>query len=73
MICKKPGAPNAHYISRAQGGLGIEENVVTLCSTCHRAYDQSPMREYIKRELTTYLRGIYPGWDNIKLTYRREP
>ena len=23
--------PNAHYISRAQGGLGIPENVVTLC------------------------------------------
>ena len=36
--------PNAHFISRANGGLGIEENVVTLCTEltpnkCHRKYD----------------------------------
>ena len=31
--------PNAHYISRAQGGLGIPENVVTLCYVCHDQYD----------------------------------
>ncbi len=36
--------PNAHYISRAHGGLGIEQNIVTLCQTCHHEYDNSSMR-----------------------------
>lgn len=71
VICRRPGAPNAHYVSRAQGGLGIDENILTLCSDCHRAYDQSPMREHIKRDLTAYLRSKYKDWDNIRLTYRK--
>ena len=24
--------PNAHYIPRSKGGLGIEENIITLCT-----------------------------------------
>ena len=24
--------PNAHYIPRSKGGLGIEQNIVTLCT-----------------------------------------
>ena len=36
VICHNPYAkPNAHYIARSQGGLGIEENIVTLCLRCH--------------------------------------
>ena len=31
---------NAHYIARSQGGLGIEQNGLTLCPICHRKYDQ---------------------------------
>ena len=37
ILCGRPGDPVAHYISRAQGGLGIAENVVTLCGGCHTA------------------------------------
>lgn len=38
--------PNAHaLLSRAQGGLGIEQNVVTLCSMCHRIYDQGSVAQ----------------------------
>ena len=39
------GEPNMHYISRAQGGLGIEENVVTGCQECHHEYDNGAKRE----------------------------
>lgn len=54
-----------------QGGLGIEENVVTLCCGCHRAYDQGPHRAAIRRVIADYLQGFYPHWDESKLTYRK--
>lgn len=65
-------APNAHYISRAQGGLGIAQNIVTLCEKCHRDYDQSENREFIRKELRFYLSGIYPDWNENELKYRKE-
>lgn len=72
VLCGSPFAfPEAHYISRAQGGLGIEENVVTLCRSCHDRYDNSAERQYIRPRLEAYLRGIYPGWDETKLIYRK--
>lgn len=71
IICGQAGQPNAHYISRAHGGLGIEENIVTLCSVCHRLYDQSEWRERLGKIIGAYLRGHYPGWDEKNLTYRK--
>lgn len=72
ILCGAQGDPVAHYISRAQGGLGIEENVVTLCAGCHRAYDQGPYRRTIRAQLRAYLEGQYPGWDENNLIYRKE-
>ena len=69
--CGRQGAPNAHYISRAQGGLGIEENVLTLCTECHRQYDQSTDRPIMREFFREYLKGKYPEWDESKLTYRK--
>lgn len=72
ILCGNPQAmPNAHYISRAQGGLGIEQNIVTLCMKCHRDYDQSAARQYIREELRTYLAGKYPDWDETNLIYKK--
>ena len=61
----------AHYISRAQGGLGIEENILTLCPTCHREYD-GERRQELRPILERYLREHYPGWDENKLYYSKE-
>lgn len=63
---------NAHYISRAQGGLGVEENVLTLCPECHRRYDQTTDREMLKPFLGRYLKEHYPGWDEAKLVYKKQ-
>lgn len=71
VLCGAPGDPVAHYISRGQGGLGIEENIVTLCAGCHRAYDQGPYRKAIRAQLRAYLEEQYPGWDESNLTYRK--
>lgn len=63
---------NAHVISRAQGGLGCEENIVTLCPLCHRRYDQTTERSKIREHLREYLMGKYPGWDEDRLVQRKE-
>lgn len=60
-----------HYISRSQGGLGVEENIVTLCPRCHMRYDQGTEREQIRAFLRKYLQEHYPHWDESKLTYKK--
>lgn len=62
---------NAHFISRAQGGLGIEENILTLCPNCHRRYDQTTDRAMLKPFFGRYLKEHYPEWDESKLIYRK--
>lgn len=69
--CGKQGQPNAHYIARSQGGLGIEENILTLCYGCHRRYDQSTERQKMRAYFTEYLKSKYPDWDEKKLVYQK--
>lgn len=72
VLCGSPCAqPNAHYISRAQGGLGIERNIVTLCANCHRRYDQTADRAEIRLDLREYLESKYPDWDESQLIYKK--
>ena len=71
VLCGKPGDPVCHFISRAQGGLGIEENIWTGCCDCHRNYDQSPNRYLIRERLAVYFRSKYPEWDKTELIYRK--
>ena len=71
IVCLRPGNPWCHYIPRSQGGLGIEENVVTLCDSCHMAFDQSPKRKSLREYIRRYLRMKYPDWDETKLVYKK--
>lgn len=63
--------PNAHYIARSHGGLGTEENIVTLCANCHFAYDNSYMRKELKTKIRDYLMSKYPRWNEEKLIYKK--
>lgn len=70
--------PNAHYISRSAGGLGIEENIVTLCTNftenqCHYKYDNGKKgeREAMGKKIQKYLRSKYKDWDEDKLIYHK--
>lgn len=71
-------APNAHFISRAHLGRGIEENIVTLCTLfgngCHHRFDNGSRveRELMREEIRKYLKSKYPDWDEDKLVYRRD-
>ncbi len=72
VYCGSPNAaPCAHYIARSHGGLGIEENILTLCDNCHRKYDQSTKRQEMREFFRTYLKNKYPEWDETNLIYRR--
>lgn len=60
IICGNPYAmPNAHYIRRSQGGLGIEQNVVTLCQKCHSDFDNGNKRASIGYRIEWYLKSCY--------------
>lgn len=65
--------PNAHYIPRSRGGLGIEENIVTMCRDCHDLYDNGSHgeRSVIGSKLRDHLINCYPGWDETKLYYSK--
>lgn len=72
IIChSRQAMPNSHYIRRSQGGLGIEENVVTMCMRCHRMYDQGIDRKAIETFTEQYLRSKYPDWNREKLIYKK--
>jgi len=72
ILCGSRAAfPNCHFLSRAQGGLGIEENIITACIKCHNAYDNSEHRSAIKIQIREYLMSIYPYWHEKNLIYRK--
>ncbi|MCB6475567.1 HNH endonuclease [Emergencia timonensis] len=70
IICGNPQAKaNAHYIRRSQGGLGVEQNIVTLCQKCHDDFDNGRMREENGKLIRDYLKARYKNWDEQKLYY----
>ena len=73
VVCGSPYAmPNAHYLSRGKHlGLGIEQNIVTLCTNCHRRYDQSTEREELKEIIKNYLKSKYENWNEDALIYKK--
>lgn len=70
--------PNAHYISRAKGGLGIEENIFTACTRltendCHYKFDNGTKEEkaLLNLKVKKYLSSIYPNWNEDNLYYKK--
>lgn len=63
--------PNAHFIPRSAGGLGIEENIVTLCMECHERYDHTTDRKNIEKLIRKYLKSHYPEWEKLNLIYTK--
>ena len=70
--------PNAHYIPRSKGGLGIEQNIVTLCTRltdndCHYKFDNGTKeeREKIGSKIREYLMSKYDNWNEEDLKYKK--
>ena len=72
IICGNPFAmPNAHYIPRSKGGLGIEQNIVTLCYNCHHNTDHTEYRQFMLEKIKKYLQSKYEDWNEEDLYYRK--
>lgn len=72
VICgANDGQPVAHIVARSHGGLGIAENIVTLCPRCHYRYDQTDERHAIRARLEEYITTIYPDWTEEAVTYHK--
>lgn len=72
VICGKTGIPNAHYIKRSQGGLGIEQNIVTLCPSCHYEEDFGKNSKEYQEKIKEYLQTYYgDNWKEKDLIYSK--
>ena len=72
IICGNPYAlPNAHFIPRSKGGLGVEQNIVTLCANCHHLTDHTEHREFMLVKIERYLYMRYADWNKQDLYYRK--
>lgn len=62
---------NAHFIPRSDGGLGVEENILTLCPKCHDLFDGAE-RAKMKGFFEWYLKSKYSVWSIEILRYKKE-
>jgi 5-methylcytosine-specific restriction endonuclease McrA len=71
ILCGAPGSPTAHIVRRSQGGMGVEQNIVSLCASCHYKLDEGKDREELKKEVIAYIKGFYPDWTEESVTYHK--
>lgn len=71
IFCGRRGRGEGHFIKRSQGGLGIEENLITVCRECHYQMDDGLASELYLEKAESYLRSKYPGWDKESLIYKK--
>lgn len=74
VFCGVPVEPyfaNAHVVPRSRGGLGIVENIVTLCPNCHHDMDHSVKRGVMLATVRVYLRYLYPNYDTTPLVFEK--
>lgn len=82
ILCGAPGGPHCHVVRRSQGGMGVVENIVTLCGPCHYAFDEGLFMDRlrplgfhsqadIRAYIINYLRGFYPDWTEEKVRYHK--
>lgn len=63
--------PNAHIVPRSKGGLGVANNIVTLCMKCHFEMDQTEKRGEMLERAKEYIRQFDPEWTEESVTYSK--
>lgn len=62
---------NSHFIKRSQGGLGIQQNIMTNCPECHRKFDDTIERKKMMPIAEEYLKSKYRKWCKEDLYYKK--
>lgn len=71
--CEVPwNRANSHFVKRSHGGLGIEENILTNCPSCHKQFDDSIERKNMLPIAENYLKSKYENWKKDELVYKKE-
>lgn len=72
IFCGNPDCRGeAHFIRRSQGGLGIPQNLVTACRTCHAMFDEGKEKDTYRKIARDYLKSKYPDWNEEDLVYNK--
>ena len=71
IYCGKSGRGEGHFIKRSQGGLGIEQNIITVCRWCHHQMDDGKDRALYIAKAEKYLKDHYPDWNVSDLIYHK--
>lgn len=71
IFCGRSGDPVSHVVRRSLGGMGIEENIVTACSKCHKEFDEGKNSEKMYCKAVSYLKGFYPNWSRENMIYKK--
>ena len=59
-------------LKEVSGGLGIPENIVTLCPYCHFNEDMGMNTKLYEQKIEIYLKSIYgANWNKEKLIYKK--
>jgi 5-methylcytosine-specific restriction endonuclease McrA len=61
----------AHYVSRANGGKGVKENLALACIPCHQKLDQSTERKKLLQIFKNHLQYHYGDFDESLLKYKK--
>jgi len=61
----------AHLVGRAQGGLAIKENLVTLEMSLHNEADNGKNTKEVKKKMREYLENLYPGFTDEQRKYNK--
>jgi hypothetical protein len=71
IFCGAPGLPEAHVIPRSHGGLGVPQNIITVCRSCHDKLDNSTDRQQMLDVAVGYLKRYYPDISQTDVIYQK--
>lgn len=65
------GLQIAHYVSRARLGLGIPQNLATMCVSCHASMDNGKSHKELQKCVREHLKAHYEDWNEKDLIYNK--
>lgn len=71
IFCQSPGRGEAHVIPRSHGGLGVEQNLITVCRPCHFLLDDTVSRPLYLELAKQHLKRFYPDWCVDSVIYKK--